>query len=113
MTDQTIIRILEETQKPLSRMEHFEHCLFLVPSYNALLTSARANHPEEEFLRVLPLLDPEAKDKDGDPIINPRQLAILFAQLRIVLEGMVESAGGSGNAWSPTAEGGKSPFQPA
>jgi hypothetical protein len=92
MTDQTILRLLEETHKPLSRMEHFESCAYLVPGYNALLRSARKNHPEEEYLQVLPEIQVRTnKDGEEEIEVGPRQLSILYSQLRIVLEGTSES----------------------
>ena len=88
MNDRTIIRILEETSHGLERMHGFEPCQFLLPSYNALLEAARANHPEDRFLGVLPNLDVEKADE-----ITSGSVQVLVSQLRIAIESMQEDAG--------------------
>ncbi len=85
MKDETILKIAEETEKVLKRMEFHEPCDQLLPSYNALLTAARENHPEDGFIQALqPIEDVSAKGK------NKNQLQILFSQLRIALAALAE-----------------------
>ena len=83
MRDDVIVRMVQETCKVLSEMHPYEECRSLVPSYNALLDAARANHPEESFLKVLPSL-PDREDSH----VSSGNFQILFAQLRIMLEGL-------------------------
>jgi hypothetical protein len=92
MTDTTIIRIAEETSRALEDAHPFSQCLLLVPSYNALLQAAKANHPDDPFLRVLTTLSANGEVNS----ISVAELRALLGQLRIALESMQEehAAGG-------------------
>jgi hypothetical protein len=100
MTDETIVKMLRETCQVLSRMEFFEPSKYLLPSYNALLTAARANHPNEPFLSVLPTLE----GGEDEEAFNPHTACILFSQLRIALESMSGEATPSAPAPLPARQ---------
>jgi hypothetical protein len=81
MTDRFLLQLTEEIVKPLSNSDGNSPCTELVPSYNAILTTARTNHPDDPFLSIL---SPIAKDS----FINAATILALLAQLRIVLESL-------------------------
>lgn len=107
MTDTLILRLVDETCKVLARMEFFNPCTYLIPSYNALVQAAQANHPDDPYLNTaFPLLQPggtvarsEKHHEDADAV-NPPQLRILFTQLRIILESLQDE--GAAPPPSPT-----------
>src|SRR5438067_13639078 len=107
MNDETILRMVEETCKVLSRLDFFVSAKHFMPSYNALLQAARENHPDDRFLGVLPILG-----LGGEEEINAPQLHILFTQLRVALESLQQAgrranpAGGSRGETGPA--GGRS-----
>ncbi len=79
MTDALLLLMIEEITQPLSRCEGDSPCAEMIPSYNAILSTAKGNHPEDLFLgNLLPI------DKGG--FLNVSQLLALFALLRFVLE---------------------------
>ncbi|MCW3054818.1 MAG: hypothetical protein JWN14_3988 [Chthonomonadales bacterium] len=82
MSDAILVRIIEEMTKPLSDLNG--HCSAdeMVPSYNALLGAAQANHPDVPFLNAMEPIPQKS--------INSGPLLALFAQLRIVLEYLQE-----------------------
>jgi len=82
MTDATIIRIAEETGRALEDAHPYGQCLHLVPSYNALLLAARANHPDDSFLGVLAAV-PTTGDEN---LVSIAEMRALLGQLRIALE---------------------------
>lgn len=88
MKDSVILEMLEESGRVLNRMEFFEPCKHIVPTYNALLLAARENHPEEPFLQALPTVEPGG----GEDSVNPRTLALLCGQLRIALASLQTEA---------------------
>lgn len=99
MNDVLIIRLVDETSKVLSRMEFFQSCDHLIPSYNALVRAAQANHPDDPYLHTaFPTLQPgEKAERNQKPHgegreVSPPLLRVLFTQLRIVLEAMQEPA---------------------
>ena len=77
MTDQLIIRIAEETTSLLKKVLPGDSASNVIPSYNALLAAAQKNHPDEPFLATLQPIERSESAVD---------LAILFSQLRIVIE---------------------------
>ena len=81
MKDELIIRMIQETSAILAEMEWHQDGKAIVPSYNALLQAVQANHPEDVFL--CSLLQIKTEDQVG-----PRELQILFTQLRIALEAL-------------------------
>jgi hypothetical protein len=96
MTDALIIRLVDETSKVLARMEFFQSCDHLIPSYNALVQAAQANHPNDPYLQTaFPVLQPgedkgrHEKHEHGKEV-SPPLLRVLFTQLRIILEAMQE-----------------------
>jgi len=94
MTDETILRMVEETCKVLSRTDSFVSARHLTPSYDALLQAAKENHPDDRFLGILPTLG----FGEGDEITSS-QMNVLLAQLRVALESLqpsrrVSAAGG-------------------
>ncbi len=84
MKDTTIVRIAEETSNALSEIDAEWELKRVIPSYNALLQAAKANHPSDPFLSTLSHIQLD-KDEDG---ISVGELRILFAQLRIALESL-------------------------
>jgi hypothetical protein len=86
MKDEIIRRILDETCQALKGVHFPVQTPHLIPSYNALLTAAKDNHPNDSFLRVLEPLEP------GES--GPEEMRVLFAQLRIVLESYMEDFNG-------------------
>ena len=83
MKDETLIRLAEETAKWLSQTITVNPAPQMVPSYNAFLSAAKANHPTNPFLNVLhPLAT------DGDELVTVGEMIALFGQVRIVLESL-------------------------
>jgi len=82
MRDETIIRMLEDACTALEGVTFPTKTPNLVPSYNALLVAARANHPDDPFLGALSNIE----NKDA----GPEEMRVLFGQLRIVLESYEE-----------------------
>jgi len=82
MNDAILIRIIEEMSKPLVDLDG--HCSAdeMVPSYNALLGAAQANHPDVPFLNAMAPIQQKS--------VNSGPLLALLAQLRIVLEYLQE-----------------------
>src|SRR5438067_4258861 len=102
MTDETILRMVEETCKVLSRTDSFVSAKHLAPSYDALLQAARENHPDDRFLGVLPSLGFGEKDE-----ITASQMNALLAQLRVALESLQQTSRRAGGAaGSAPASGG-------
>lgn len=81
MTDHFLLNLIEEIVKALSESDGNSPCTEMVPSYNAILSTAKSNHPNHPFLS---LLSPIEKDR----FINVAVLMALFAQVRIVLESL-------------------------
>ncbi len=94
MKDQALIRIAEETTKALKEAHPYSSARRTVPSYNALLQAAKANHPGDPFLSALPLFDlnQEGRGCEEDNTSTAEMIA-LFAQIRIVLEALMEESG--------------------
>jgi hypothetical protein len=88
MNDETIIRMATETVKHLRNAISVNSCPYMVPSYNAMVLAAKANHPDDYFLRGLsPLPVSGANGEDGPGnCISVAELSALFAQLAIALE---------------------------
>lgn len=86
MKDATIVRMLEETCSMLKHVDAYVSCTHLVPSYNALLTAAKANHPNDPFLSALSLLPTNSNEKG----CGSSEIRVLFAQMRIALESFQE-----------------------
>jgi hypothetical protein len=111
MTDEMILRLVNETSQLLGEVPWHQECHHLMPSYLALLQAARSNHPDEVYLNVaFPAADPTVKT-DG---INPVELRILFTQLRIVLESLQpeRAAGVEPRGGMAGATGAEPPLQP-
>ena len=83
MDDKIILKIAESTAHMLSKADFPISVSHIIPSYNAILKSAKENHPDDEFLSML---NPVGEDI-GDGFF---QLGILFAQLRIIVEALQE-----------------------
>ncbi|WP_309712485.1 hypothetical protein [Armatimonas sp.] len=70
-------------------IQHLRHaipvssCPYMVPSYNALVSTARANHPEDSFLKILTPIPTNSDDRD---YISIAEINALLAQLIIALE---------------------------
>jgi Pentapeptide repeats (8 copies) len=92
MNDETIIRLVEETCRVLAKMEFPQSCSHLQPSYNTLVEAAKANHPEDLFLRTLPTIPYVPYEGKG---VAPQEMHILFTQLRIALEALQDEGGGA------------------
>ena len=98
MKDETIIRMIQETCEGLREMNKKPFpvdCRYLQPSYNALVQAARSNHSGDAFLSGLSTIE-----QNGE--VNPMEMQILFAQLRIALESLQE-LDGSRDAAAATA----------
>lgn len=87
MKDETLIRLCEETTKYLSQTVTVNPGMQMIPSYNALLAAARTNHPVHPFLSAL-----EPLPTSGDDMITVAEIMALFAQIRIVLDSLSETA---------------------
>ncbi|WP_395092506.1 hypothetical protein [Armatimonas sp.] len=85
MNDSIIIRMATETIQHLRHAIPVSSCPYMVPSYNALVTAARANHPDDVFLKVLSPLPTTGDDRD---CISIAEITALFAQLAIALESL-------------------------
>jgi hypothetical protein len=92
MTDTMILRLLDETCVLLRKIPWHQESHHLLPSYYALLQAARANHPDDAFLNSAFPGPPAGEPDQG---ISPLELAILFTQLKIVLEAQ-QTEGGPG-----------------
>ena len=72
-------------------IQHLRHaipvssCPYMVPSYNALVSAASANHPDDAFLKVLTPIPTTGDDRDS---ISIAEITALFAQLVIALESL-------------------------
>lgn len=86
MKDETIIRIITESAEVLSKVHFPVEYQYLHHSYNALLRAAKTNHPQDAFLGVLPEVE------NGTGGVSGPEMGVLFAQLRIALESLQESA---------------------
>ena len=94
MTDAVLIRMAEETSKALSGTVPVNPCPHMVPSYNAMLQMAKANHPEDPFLSHLAVLTPTSGDNwFGGNGITVGEMMALLAQLRIALESLQSEKG--------------------
>jgi len=87
MKDETLIRIAEETAKWLSQTITVNPAAQMVPSYNAFLQAAKANHPTNPFLSALQVLP-----ANGDELVTVGEMIALFGQVRIVLESLRDTA---------------------
>ena len=85
MNDAIIIRMATETIQHLRHAIPVSSCPYMVPSYNALVTAARANHPDDTFLKALEPLPTTGDDRD---CISIAEITALFAQLAIALESL-------------------------
>ncbi len=85
MNDATIIRMATETIQHLRHAIPVSSCPYMVPSYNALVSAASANHPEDVFLKVLAPIPTTGDDRD---CISIAEINALFAQLIIALESL-------------------------
>lgn len=96
MNDATIIRLATETTRHLRHAIMVSPAPYMVPSYNALLAAAHANHPDDVFLkalRPLPAANGEPHRTEDVPlpagdeaIVSVAEISALFAQLAIALE---------------------------
>jgi hypothetical protein len=85
MTDAMIVRLATETVRHLQNAISVHPALSMVPSYNAVLAAARANHPEDPFLAVLAPLP-----TSGDDVLSIAEVNALFAQIAIVVQSLAE-----------------------
>ena len=81
MKDAQIIHMIKETCTLLASMEWHQDRTILTTSYNGVLKAAQVNHPDEPFLGALTPISVEEKT-------GPRELQILFTQIRITLEAL-------------------------
>jgi len=94
MKDVTIVRMLDEARKGLEGVNFPAKTPHLLPAYNALLMAARANHPDDVFLHMLPPIENRVVDgrREG-PECGPEEMRELFGQLYICMESFAEEAG--------------------
>jgi hypothetical protein len=96
MKDAVIIRMLQEACTALEGVSFPVTTPHLVPSYNALLAAAKANHPTDPFLSALTNLEvlPPVRNENGkfrrEDAVGPEEMRVLFGQLRVVLESLQE-----------------------
>jgi hypothetical protein len=89
MKDETIILMLAEASKGLEGVSFPVTTPHLIPSYNALLSAAQANHPNHPFLSALTGIEMPVKGEGRrEESVGPDEMRILFGQLRIVLEAL-------------------------
>ncbi len=81
MNDEVLLKLIAGSVSILDEMPPHEGAGPLVSSYNAVLASVKANHPDVLFLQNL---------KPVERLENKYQLQILFAQLQIILEALRE-----------------------
>jgi hypothetical protein len=81
MKDEIIIRMLQDAGSNLEHVRFPIETPNLVPIYNSLLAASQANHPQESFLKAL-------RPVEG---ASPEELRVLFGQLRILLEALVDT----------------------
>ena len=86
MNDATILRMAAETVRHLGNAISVGPATYMVPSYNALVAAARANHRDDTFLKMLEPLDLSG-DKHGETI-SIAEITALFAQLAIAVESL-------------------------
>jgi len=87
MKDDVLIRLLQDANHALEGVGFPVETPNLVPIYNALLGALKANHQGQSYVQAL--LPVESA--------GPDELRVLFGQLRILLESLIEtppSAGG-------------------
>ncbi|MGC4045632.1 MAG: hypothetical protein QM758_17715 [Armatimonas sp.] len=80
MKDTILLQLIQATIGHLKHAVSVSPALQLIPSYNAVLSAAKANHPEDTFLKVLLPLEPSGE------MISIAEMTALFAQIGIVLE---------------------------
>lgn len=83
MKDAIILRLLQDASQKLEDVAFPVETPHLVPTYHALLDAVKANYPNEPYLNALTL----SKDNRA----SPEELKILFGQLRILLEALMEA----------------------
>lgn len=93
MKDEVIIRMLQEASQALKGVSFPVTTPHLAPSYNALLAAAKANHPDDPFLSALSPIEKSEGGRREDGV-GPEEMRVLFGQLRIVLESLLEEQGG-------------------
>lgn len=79
MPDSFLLKMIEQMTSALGASAGMEPCGQLIGSYNALVQTAKTNHPDDPFLRHLGSIDTEG-------YINAPQLLALLGQLRLVLK---------------------------
>lgn len=82
MKDAVILRLLQDASQKLEEVAFPVETPHVVPTYHALLAAVKANYPDEPYLDALTL----SKDSRA----SPEELKILFGQLRILLEALLE-----------------------
>jgi len=94
MKDITLVRMLDEARKGLEGVNFPAKTPHLLPAYNALLMAARANHPDDVFLHMLPPIENRVVEgrRDG-PECGPEEMRVLFGQLYICMQSFAEEAG--------------------
>lgn len=101
MKDTILLRLLEETANGLEGVSFPVTTPYLIPSYNAILAAAQANHPTDAFLSALTPLEPPSQNDRHNSGGGPEEMRVLVAQLRIVLESYAEKP------YSPEIPGGQ------
>lgn len=92
MKDEALIRIAEQTSQSLMGMDPHCSARRIVPSYNAMLQAAKANHKDEPFLNCLTPLEVNTKN-DQEDHVSIGEVVALFAQIRLVLESLQAESG--------------------
>ena len=85
MNDTTLLKLIHETVRHLGNAISVSPAYQLIPSYNAVLASAKANHPSHSFLSVLTPLEANGE------MVSIAEMTALFAQIAIVLEASAEN----------------------
>jgi hypothetical protein len=95
MKDAVILRLLQDTCQKLEPVGFPVETPHVLPTYHALLAAVKANYPDEPYLNALTL----SKDNGA----SPEELKILFGQLQILLEALIEEEGARGTQTSLSA----------
>lgn len=101
MKDAVILRLLQDTCQKLEDVSFPVETPHVLPTYHALLAAVKANHPDEPYLDALTISNGKGA--------SPEELKILFGQLRILLETLIEEERAPGTQTSSGEEVDRTP----
>jgi len=97
MKDEILVRLVQDACQKLEHVHFPVATPHLVPIYDALLAAAKANHPGDPYLSLLPAL------ADGET--GPEEMRVLLGQLRILLEALQDESGAGAPGSPPPSPG--------